>query len=111
MSCIITGWGEERYGSTSHLKATNLKFMKDVGKCQGRGYKWFICSYAKGGSLCSGDSGGLLTVNENGVHVVVGVVSAGWINCSVDYPFLFTRVTSVLPWIRENIMDGDCDRN
>ena len=61
-------------------------------------------------SVCSGDSGGPLTVNENGVHVVVGVVSANW-DCSGNNPALFSRVTTFLPWIRENIKDGDWGGN
>ena len=59
-----------------------------------------------------GDSGGPMTVNQNGKHVVVGVTSGlGGQECSSDYPDIFTRVTEFLYWIRNTIKDGDCRRN
>ena len=110
MSSIFTGWGLDPNKQPCHLKATKQKFMTNFGLCQPHGHKWFICGFAKGHSVCSGDSGGPLTVNENGVHVVVGVVASNW-GCSGNRPALFTRVTTFLPWIRENIKDGDCGGN
>ena len=89
-----------------HLKATKLKI---INYCQGK--KELMCArYMLGNSACHGDSGGPLTVNKNGVHVVVGVVRSGW-DCSGNMPSIYVRVTSFLPWIRMNIKDGDCGRN
>ena len=54
----------------------------------------------QGKSSCPGDSGGGLTVDLNGRKVVVGVVSFGALaGCTLNYPAVYTRVTSYLDWI------------
>lgn len=56
---------------------------------------------------CFGDSGGSLTVNQNGETVIVGIVSYG-IGClnSPHFPGYYTRVSGFLPWINEKIQDS-----
>ncbi|XP_017071157.2 transmembrane protease serine 9-like [Drosophila eugracilis] len=50
-------------------------------------------------SICSGDSGGPLALN----NVLIGVTSFGSIDgCEVGAPAGFTRVTSYLDWIKTN---------
>uniref|UniRef100_A0A1I8NVH0 Phenoloxidase-activating factor 2 n=1 Tax=Stomoxys calcitrans TaxID=35570 RepID=A0A1I8NVH0_STOCA len=62
-----------------------------------------VCAGQAAKDSCSGDSGGPMIVNEGGRFVQVGVVSWG-IGCGKgQYPGVYTRVTSLLPWIYKNI--------
>jgi len=50
-----------------------------------------------------GDSGGPMIINDGGRYTQVGIVSWG-IGCGKgQYPGVYTRVTSLLPWIYKNI--------
>jgi secreted trypsin-like serine protease len=53
---------------------------------------------------CSGDSGGPLLVTQNGGWAVAGLTSWGYLPCGlVDYPGVYTRVTSYLGWLATQI--------
>ncbi|XP_071546150.1 venom protease-like [Panulirus ornatus] len=59
-----------------------------------------------GKDACRGDSGGPLSVEEGGTYTQVGLVSFG-VKCSDSKsPGVYTRVSSFLPWIRENTADA-----
>ena len=53
-----------------------------------------ICAYKSGTSSCYGDSGGPLTVEEDGKHTLVGVVSWGKKGCPTVSNTLITYHTS-----------------
>lgn len=61
-----------------------------------------LCLEGTGGkSSCQGDSGGGLHLELNGRKVVIGVVSFGAESgCTLNYPAVYTRVTSFLDWIQ-----------
>ena len=54
-----------------------------------------------------GDSGGPLTVDEEGAHVLVGIVSKrlGETCDQQDYA-VFTSVSALLPWIESSIKEN-----
>ncbi|XP_064096495.1 coagulation factor XI-like [Macrobrachium nipponense] len=56
---------------------------------------------------CTGDSGGPMTVEENGRHFLVGITSFG-IGCGIrGSPGVYTRVTAFLDWVLENTKDAE----
>ncbi|XP_059470186.1 CLIP domain-containing serine protease B4-like [Neocloeon triangulifer] len=58
----------------------------------------------QGKDSCGGDSGGPLVVLRNDTWFVTGVVSYGPSNCGTqDLPGIYTRVTSYIPWILDNL--------
>ncbi|XP_021695509.1 brachyurin [Aedes aegypti] len=63
-----------------------------------------ICLSGNGGrSSCNGDSGGPLTVQEDGKSLQVGIVSFGSsAGCAIGRPSVYARVTHFLDWILEN---------
>ncbi|XP_053687664.1 brachyurin-like [Sabethes cyaneus] len=63
-----------------------------------------ICLSGEGGrSACNGDSGGPLTITEDGDTLQVGIVSFGSAaGCSIGMPSVYARVTHFRQWIVNN---------
>lgn len=63
-----------------------------------------MCAGKTGKDTCQGDSGGPLSIAENdGYWYQYGVVSYGYGCGWRGYPGVYTRVTSFIPWIKENM--------
>ncbi|CAL4173257.1 unnamed protein product, partial [Meganyctiphanes norvegica] len=72
-----------------------------------------LCAEYPGGGkdACSGDSGGSISVAEDRTYIQVGVVSWGYKCAKAGNPGVYSRVTSVLDWIKDSCSDGDwCPR-
>lgn len=62
--------------------------------------------HPSGVDSCNGDSGGPLVYkgpNTDGSWYQVGIVSFGTKQCGKGTPGVYTRVTSHLDWIKENL--------
>ncbi|XP_023323582.1 transmembrane protease serine 9 [Eurytemora carolleeae] len=71
-----------------------------------------LCAAAKSSDACYGDSGGPMTVQVEGRSVLTGVVSWGLECARPQWPGVYSRVSSVIPWINANTLDGDyCVKN
>lgn len=64
-----------------------------------------LCAGVGGQDSCNGDSGGPLNyLNlQNGRYYLVGIVSFGVECARSDYPGVYTRVSSFLDWIQQNL--------
>ena len=68
--------------------------------------KSMFCARANGTDSCYGDSGGPLTVFQNGAHVLEGVISWGKNCAKPQWPGVYSRVGHVLKWIRDTTADA-----
>ncbi|KAL9927417.1 CLIP and Tryp_SPc domain-containing lethal (2) k05911 isoform 2-T2 [Glossina fuscipes fuscipes] len=109
---IVAGWGSLRESGPQpailqkvHVPIwTNTECAQKYGRAAPGGIiSSMICAGQATKDSCSGDSGGPLIVNEAGHYVQVGIVSWG-IGCGKgQYPGVYTRITSLLPWIYKNL--------
>lgn len=106
---MVSGWGNTKNSSESNSLLRAVKVPKfNQEKCN-RAYQIYggvtermICAgFDKGGKdACQGDSGGPLVDAEH--KTLVGVVSWGY-GCAVpNYPGIYSKVSSVRDWIKEN---------
>lgn len=74
----------------------------ETGPTQWRVTDRMICAgYDEGGrNSCNGDSGGPLLHFNTGTPKLVGLVSWARGCAQPKYPTVYSRVTSVLPWIK-----------
>ncbi|XP_053959939.1 transmembrane protease serine 9 isoform X1 [Anastrepha ludens] len=108
----VAGWGSLRENGPqpSILQKVQIPIWanQDCARKYGRAapggiIESMVCAGQASKDSCSGDSGGPLIVNESGRYTLVGIVSWG-IGCGKgEYPGVYTRITSLLPWIYKNI--------
>uniref|UniRef100_A0A336LZ85 CSON008724 protein n=1 Tax=Culicoides sonorensis TaxID=179676 RepID=A0A336LZ85_CULSO len=109
-ACITSGWGKDRDSATGISPV--LRWVETEIITNSACASYFpgiiqssnICASGRGGkSSCNGDSGGPLTVEDQGQTKQVGIVSFGIsLGCSVGFPHAYTRITEYLGWLEAN---------
>ncbi|KAJ1523857.1 hypothetical protein ONE63_010413 [Megalurothrips usitatus] len=110
-TATVIGWGSLRESGPQPAVLqevnipvwTNAECRQKYGNAAPGGIiDTFLCAGQASRDSCSGDSGGPLMVND-GRWTQVGIVSWG-IGCGKgQYPGVYTRVTSFMPWITKNL--------
>nr|XP_005289549.1 anionic trypsin-1-like [Chrysemys picta bellii] len=106
-SCVVSGWGNilsDGVFSPYNLQCVNIPILSNA-ECEGS-YPGMITStmlcagYLEGGKdACQGDSGGPLVCNGE----LQGIVSWGVGCAQKDQPGVYTKVCSLLPWIKSTM--------
>ena len=110
MSAVVTGWGTLTYlgPRPDILQEVNVTTISSqecrANYSQDRITDHMICATAVGRDSCQGDSGGPLAVlGQDGEYSQVGIVSWGKECARPGYPGVYTRLSSLRPWV-ENPM-------
>ena len=106
----ISGWGVESYDGSSpdRIKQANVHVLASPGAACGDYGSGFdpsvqLCAGEIDGSIdtCQGDSGGPLVVIEGTTPLLAGVTSIGNKCALANFPGVYTRLTTFIPWIRQ----------
>ncbi|XP_067831396.1 trypsin-like [Heptranchias perlo] len=103
--CVASGWGNVLSNGVSmpdELRCVNLPIMSEVACNEaypGMITSTMVCAgYMEGGKdACQGDSGGPLVCDG----ILQGIVSWGYGCAERNYPGVYTKVCSLLPWIND----------
>jgi len=112
-TATISGWGATEYNgpASSTLLAADVTVLggpQDDG-CGLYGSNFDaaveLCAGTTDASVdaCQGDSGSPLVVSVGTTPVLAGLTSVGFECARADYPGIYTRVTSFVPWIQQYI--------
>jgi secreted trypsin-like serine protease len=109
----ISGWGSTSIGGTSSdpLLAANVSILSgpNDNTCGSYGSLFTsfdkICAGVIGGGIdtCQGDSGGPLAVSTAAGVVLSGLTSVGNDCALANFPGIYTRITTFLPWINQYV--------
>lgn len=106
--CWVTGWGDTNQDDTeASLRQVHGHVISNT-QCS---EYWktnmdsdMICFGDGTYGPCSGDSGSPMSCKHNGRYYLTGIVSWGTEGCDKKgYPSVFTRVTSYVDWIKQQI--------
>lgn len=106
---IAAGWGQVRDAEpelSEHLRWVDSD-IETNSKCSsyfpGLVTGNHVCaSGANGRSICNGDNGGPVIINDGGDFKQVGIASFVYETCETGAPGVFTRLTPYLDWIQDN---------
>nr|XP_029717270.1 melanization protease 1-like isoform X1 [Aedes albopictus] len=107
----IVGWGSDGNETRNRFKMYSVITTISNHKCEKELEKTISDSQMCAKSLtdnysdaCEGDSGGPLQIQINGTYYLIGIVSYGPRCGTTTLPAVYTRVTSYMAWILENII-------
>jgi trypsin len=106
---FVIGWGVSNASDapTEQLQRGDVLVLASPGDptCGAYGARYDpttqLCAGLPAGGVdtCQGDSGGALTVMQGDVPVLAGIASTG-IECALaEFPGIYTRVTTFVPWV------------
>ncbi|XP_068230736.1 trypsin-3-like isoform X2 [Palaemon carinicauda] len=111
---VALGWGSvdnETYTFSSFAREITLPILSQ--NCDGIKFssvkitKFMLCAGGlEGKDTCAGDSGGPLTVREDGRYILVGITSFGFGCAQKGLPAVYTRVSEFREWIIKNTKDA-----
>lgn len=109
----ISGWGSTSFGGVSSdaLLEANVSILSgpNDNTCGSYGSSFTgadkICAGVIGGGIdtCQGDSGGPLVVSTASGVVLSGLTSVGNDCALANFPGIYTRITTFLPWINQYV--------
>ena len=112
-SAQISGWGSKSFGGgfSDSLLAANVSILSGPNEntCGSYGSSFTsldnICAGVAGGGVdtCQGDSGGPLVVGTPAGAVLAGLTSVGNDCALANFPGIYTRITTFLPWINQYV--------
>jgi len=115
----VTGWGTLSSGGSqpSILQKVDVNTMTNA-KCSASDTAYsasditsnMICARDTGKDSCQGDSGGPMVTNEGNYYSIIGVVSWGFGCAQANAPGVYSRVTSQLGWINDQISGTVCPK-
>lgn len=110
-AATISGWGATEFGGTpsNQLRSAQIQVLGGPADavCGRYGDNFDaaveICAGVPGGGVdsCQGDSGSPLVIDVAGAPVLGGLTSVGFECARADYPGIFTRVTTFIPWLQQ----------
>ncbi|XP_004600926.2 chymotrypsinogen 2-like [Sorex araneus] len=110
--CATSGWGKTKYNNANtpdRLQQASLPLLANY-ECK---KFWgntitdlMVCAGASGVSSCMGDYGGPLVCQKDGAWTLVGIVSFFSGVCSTSMPGVYSRVTELMPWVRQILADN-----
>lgn len=110
---FVAGWGSVQFKgpSVTALQEVQLPIVSNEDCRKAYSTKGAdiisrqLCAgLAKGGKdACQGDSGGPLMLPHKGTYYLIGVVSYGFRCAEPGFPGIYSRVTSYLNWISQNL--------
>lgn len=109
----ISGWGSTSFGGgfSNSLSAANVSILggpnENTCGSYGSSFASFdkICAGKIGGGVdtCQGDSGGPLVVSTAAGAVLAGLTSVGNDCALANFPGIYARITTFLPWINQYV--------
>ncbi|CAL4118785.1 unnamed protein product [Meganyctiphanes norvegica] len=120
MKATVSGWGykEEDFDERDHtdlaykLQEVNFKIHPDCSDYPNQKdiTQNMLCAGDEEGhkDACGGDSGGPLSVENNGQYTLAGLVSFGPQGGDCTGEGVYVKVAHYIRWIRENTMDAGC---